>query len=233
MLKNKKAVLFDLDGTLVDSMWVWGQIDIDFLAGYDIEVPPGLQNDLEGMGFTEVAVYFKERFQLTESIEEIKVIWQDMAMDKYCHEVPLKPGVAAFLPYLKERGIQMAVASSNAYDLIEAVLRSHGILEYFSCIITACEVKKGKPAPDVYLEAARRLQVKPQECLVFEDIVPGILSGKNAGMTVCAVEDSYSIPQREEKREAADYYIHTYEQVMAEENIHQKFKQAYLATDKE
>lgn len=216
MLNHKKAVLFDLDGTLVDSMWVWAQIDIDFLGKYGIEVPPHLQNDLEGMGFTEVAVYFKERFSLQESIGEIKEIWQQMAMDKYCHDVPLKPGVEVFLPYLREKGIKMAVVSSNAQDLIKAVLDSHGILEYFSCIITSCEVKKGKPAPDVYLEASRRLGIDPSECLVFEDIVPGILSGKNAGMTVCAVEDTYSLSQTVEKRAAADYYISNYEQVMAE-----------------
>lgn len=108
----------------------------------------------------------------------------------------------------------MAVASSNDRTLIETVLKSHRILEYFQCIITACEVQKGKPAPDVYLEAARRLQVQPGECLVFEDIIPGILSGKAAGMTTCAVEDTYSILQKKEKTKAADYYIVSYEQVM-------------------
>lgn len=214
MIRDKKAVIFDLDGTLVDSMWVWARIDVDFLGAYGLEVPEGLQKELEGMGFTEVAVYFKERFQLSETVEEIKAIWEEMAMETYCREVPLKPGVEEFLPYLKEHDILMAVASSNAYGLIDAVLKSHGIRDYFSCVITACDVKKGKPAPDVYLEAARRLQVSPAECLVFEDIVPGILAGKNAGMTTCAVEDLYSVPQELQKREAADYFIRSYEQVI-------------------
>lgn len=215
MLKNKKAVIFDLDGTLVDSMGIWGQIDIEYLGAYGYEVPQNLQQDVEGMSFTETAVYFKKRFHIPESVEEIKHTWQDMAMDKYCHEVPLKPGVDAFLPFLRERGISMAVASSNDKALIEAVLASHGIREYFQCIITSCEVQKGKPAPDVYLEAARRLSVEPEACLVFEDIVPGILAGRAAGMTTCAVEDTYSLLQKKEKTEAADYYIVSYEQVMA------------------
>lgn len=215
MLKDKKAVIFDLDGTLVDSMWVWSQIDIEFLGKLGYAVPEGLQAVIEGMGFTEVAVYFKERFHIKDSIEEIKETWQEMAMDKYCREVPLKPGVAKFLPYAKEQGIRMAVASSNDRKLIEAVLESHGVREYFDCIITACEVKKGKPSPDVYLEAARRLQAEPETCLVFEDIVPGILAGKAAGMTVCAVEDDYSIPQKREKCKIADYYIRSYDEVMA------------------
>lgn len=215
MLKGKKAIIFDLDGTLVNSMWVWNQIDIDYLGALGYDVPPDLQPTIEGMGFTEVAVYFKKRFHIKDSIETIKKTWQDMAMDKYCHEIPLKPGVAEFLPYAGVQGIKMAVASSNDRGLIVAALKSHGILQYFDCIITACEVKKGKPAPDVYLEAAGRLHANPQECIVFEDIVPGILAGKNAGMTVCAVEDDYSIPQREEKRKTADYYIQSYEQVLA------------------
>lgn len=214
MLNKKKAVLFDLDGTLVDSMWVWSQIDIDYLGSYGFSVPEELQRIVEGMGFTEVAVYFKERFSIPDSIEKIKRIWQEMAMDKYCHSVPVKPGVKSLLPFLKEKGIRMAVASSNDAALIEACLKANGIREYFDAVITACEVKKGKPAPDVYLEAARRLHVLPEECLVFEDIIPGIQAGKNAGMEVCAVHDTYSIPQEKEKRQTADYYITSYEQVI-------------------
>ena len=215
MLKGKKAIIFDLDGTLVDSMWVWDQIDIDYLGALGYEVPDDLKKIIEGMGFTEVAVYFKERFHIADSIDEIKRTWQKMAMDQYCHGISLKPGVARFLPYAVAQGMKMAVASSNDRLLINASLESHGIRSYFDCIITACDVKKGKPAPDVYLEAAKRLKTDPKDCLVFEDIVPGILAGKNAGMTVCAVEDDYSIPQREEKRKTADYYIHSYEQIMA------------------
>lgn len=214
MLTGIKAVIFDLDGTLVDSMWVWSQIDIDFLGQYGLKVPAGLQNDLEGMSFTETAIYFKNRFSLSESVEEIKKIWQDMAMDAYCKTVPLKPGAKDFITYLKEKNIRLAVASSNSYDLIDAVLKSHGIRRCFEAIITSCQVHKGKPAPDVYLEAARQLGTEPSACLVFEDIIPGILPGKNAGMKVCAVDDRYSRPQEKEKKETADYFITTYQQVI-------------------
>lgn len=214
MLRDKKAVLFDLDGTLVDSMWVWSQIDIDYLGAHGFTVPPGLQQAVEGMAFTEVAVYFKERFGILDSVETIKQDWQEMAMEQYSHQVPLKPGVEQFLVYLKERDFKIAVASSNAVSLIEAALTGHGIRSYFDCIITSCEVSKGKPAPDVYLEAARRVDTDPKNCLVFEDIVPGILAGKAAGMQVCAVYDKYSAFQEKEKRACADYYIETYTQVM-------------------
>lgn len=212
MLENIEAVIFDLDGTLVDSMNIWGELDIEYLGRLGYEVPAGLQEAIEGMSFTETAQYFRKRFEIADSVEKIKEIWQEMAMDKYRHEVPLKPGVREFLDFLKERNIAMAVASSNHIALIKAVLESHDILAYFRCIFTACDVKKGKPAPDVYLAAARELGVEPEKCLVFEDIVPGILAGRNAGMRTCAVEDAYSIPQREEKRRLADYYINSYEE---------------------
>lgn len=214
MLKDKKAVIFDLDGTMVDSMWVWADIDIKYLGELGYEVPTEMKRAIEGMSFTEVAVYFKEKFHIKETIDEIKAIWQDMAMYRYCHEVELKPGLKKFLSFLKEQGFVMAVASSNDRELIEAVLKSHNIFEYLQCIITSCEVKKGKPEPDVYLEAARRLGVEPENCLVFEDIVSGIQAGLNAGMTVCAIRDEDSMYQDVEKRQMANYYIESYEQVL-------------------
>jgi 16S rRNA pseudouridine516 synthase len=214
MLKDKKAVLFDLDGTLVDSMWVWTQIDIDYLGSYGYSVPEDLQRSIEGMGFTEVAVYFKERFHIPDSIEKIKKTWNEMAIEQYSHAVPLKPGLISFLPWLRKQGMKTAVASSNDVGLVEACLKGHGIRQYFDAVLTVREIGRGKPAPDVYLEAAARLGVQPSECLVFEDIEPGIMAGKNAGMKVCAVEDSYSVFQKKEKRACADYYIESYEQVM-------------------
>lgn len=214
MLEKIKAVIFDLDGTLVDSMGLWRDIDIEFLSARGIEYQDDLQKLIEGMSFTETAVFFKEYYRLEESVEELKVIWNQMAESKYRHAVPLKSGVLDFLNMLKAKGIKMGIATSNSKELLDAVNEAHHFEDYMSCIVTACSVNKGKPAPDVYLEAARQLGVEPADCLVFEDIVKGIEAGKNAGMKVCAVEDSYSIDQREEKKKISDYYIYTYEDIM-------------------
>lgn len=217
MFAEIDAVIFDMDGTLVDSMWMWHQIDIEYLGRFGIPLPDKLQADIEGMSFHETAVYFKNRFQLEDSIELIKDTWNAMAWDKYEREVPLKRGVKAFLDLCKSRGIKLGIATSNSRELTETIIKTHSLQEYFDCIMTGCDVKKGKPAPDVYLAVADKLQVRPERCLVFEDILPGIMAGKNAGMRVCAVEDAYSADIRTQKQELADYYITDYTELLAKE----------------
>lgn len=210
MLQNIKAVLFDLDGTLVDSLWVWREIDIEYLGRFNLTIPEGLQEDIGGMSFSETALYIKERFQIPDSVEEMKAEWNRMAWDKYTYEVPLKKGARKFLDYCLKNHIKLGIATSNSKELVNNIIKAHGLEHYFSGIVTGCEVEKGKPSPDVYLEAAKRCGVPPCECLVFEDIVPGILAGKAAGMKVCAVEDAHSVSQKTQKQKLADYYIENY-----------------------
>lgn len=213
-MKEIQAVLFDLDGTLVDSMWIWDQIDDEFLGKYGYQPPENLHDEIEGMSFSETAVYFKDRFRLPIPLETIKEIWNDMARDKYLHVVPLKPGVPEFLERLKAEGVRTGIATSNSGELAEAVLEARGIAGYFSCVVTGCEVNAGKPAPDIYLRAAQNLSVLPSSCMVFEDIPAGIRSGKSAGMTVTAVEDEFSAACREEKKKLADYYITDFRELL-------------------
>lgn len=215
MLKGIEAVLFDLDGSLVDSMWIWKDIDIEYLGRFGIELPEGLQREIEGMNFSETAKYFKERFQIPDEIEEMKADWNRMAWDKYTHEVPLKKGAGDFVAHCHKQGIKLGIATSNSRELVENVIGVLGLSDCFTCIVTGCDVERGKPAPDVYLEAARRCHVMPDKCLVFEDIVPGIMAGKAAGMKVCAVDDPYSEEQLSDKKKLADYFIHDYDDIMA------------------
>lgn len=210
MFNGIKAVLFDLDGTLVDSMWIWDEIDIEYLGRYDIAHPGDFQKELNGKSFTETAIYFKERFQLPDSVEEIKKTWNEMAMEKYMHEVMLKEGALELIKSLKKKNIKLGIASSNSMELVLAVIKRFGLTNYFDTIHTSCEVPKGKPAPDIYLLAAKTLMVKPEECLVFEDIMEGIQAGKSANMKVCAVEDAYSVDSPFELAAMADYYIKSF-----------------------
>lgn len=214
ILKNTDAVIFDLDGSLVDSMWMWHEIDVEYLGRFGLDVPEDLQSEIEGFSFSETAIYFKERFSIPESLDAIKADWNRMAWDKYMYEVPLKPGAAAFLEKCREFGIRLGIATSNSRELVTNVADVHGLHDYFSCIMTGCDVGKGKPAPDIYLAVAAALQVKPDRCLVFEDIIPGILAGKAAGMRVCAVEDAYSLNQTAEKKRLADFYIRDFYELL-------------------
>lgn len=214
MLEGIKAVIFDLDGTVVDSMWMWEAIDIEYLDRFGIPLPPDLQKKISGMSFRETAVYFKENFGIPDSLEKIKSDWNDMAMEKYCNEVPLKPGVLDFLKKLKVHGIKTGIATSNSRELAMAVLDALELTPYFDEVHMSCEVATGKPAPDIYLLVAECLKEEPEHCLVFEDIPEGIQAGKAAGMMVCGVEDDFSADYRDEKKQLADYYISHYDEVV-------------------
>lgn len=133
-----------------------------------------------------------------------------MAAEKYAHDVPFKPGADRFLDELKSRGIKVGIATSNSSQLAGVVLDALGITGQIDTVVTGCEVAHGKPSPDIYLEAARRLGVAHERCLVFEDIIPGIQAARAAGMHVISVDDPYSGQFREQKMAQADGYIQDY-----------------------
>ncbi len=214
MLNEKRAVLFDLDGTLMDSMWVWEDIDKEYLGRFGHAPTKDMQRAIEGMSFTETAQYFKKRYGIPDSVEEIKAEWNRMAYDVYANRVRLKPGAYDFLREIRRRGFITGITSSNSRELIRACLTSNKVSDCFDRITISCEVEKGKPAPDIYLSAAAALHVAPEDCLVFEDIPMGILAAKNAGMQVCAVEDDFSADQRDRIRSLAGYYIRSYDEVL-------------------
>lgn len=211
MLENKKAVIFDLDGSLVDSMWIWPEVDILFMEKYHLIPPTNFHKEIEGKSYTETAQYFLDTFPgLACSLDDVRHEWMEMTMELYRTKVLLKPGAAEFLEDMRERKVLLGIATSNARELVEAVLDALQIRDYFTSVRTSCEVAAGKPAPDVYLKVANDMKVEPKECLVFEDVPRGIEAGKNAGMTVCAVDDEFSKPDETEKKQLADYFIHDY-----------------------
>ena len=216
MLQDIDAVIFDMDGTIIDSMWMWKDIDITYLKIHGIKMPDDLQKSIEGLSFTETAVYFKERFNLSDTIEKIKNDWNKMAWSKYETEVPLKEGVLDLLIHLKQKNIKMGIATSNYRKLTDLVLDKLKIREYFDSVRTADEVSNGKPSPDIYLLVAKDLNVEPSRCLAFEDVVHGIMAGLKANMKVCGVYDEHSIKDDKHKKELADYYIHSMREVLKE-----------------
>ncbi|MCB2290960.1 HAD family phosphatase [Clostridium sp. CS001] len=214
MLTNIKAVIFDLDGTLIDSMWVWGKIDEDYLKVRNIDLPKDLKDQIEHLSFDDVAVYFKNTFNITDTLEEIKKEWLDSAHRSYISDVRLKPGAIEFLSLLKTLNIKIGLATSNTRILLEAGLNANGIYDFFDSITLTEEVSRGKNFPDVYLLAAERLGVKPEECIVFEDILPAVKGAKLAGMKVVGVYDDFSKHQWEDIIYHADRYIIEYHELI-------------------
>ncbi len=207
MYKDFNAVIFDLDGTLVDSMWIWEQIDIDFLEERGHKLPDDLAKVIEGMSFSETATYFKERFELEEDLDTIKATWIDMAKGLYSNKIKLKKGILEFLNILRDKGIKIGIGTSNSRELAEEVLKQNNVFDYFEVIVTSCDVKKGKPEPDVFLRAAKLMNMDPDECIVFEDTHAGVLAAKAAGMAVVAIYDALSEEYMEEIKKSADHYL--------------------------
>ena len=214
MLKEIEAIIFDVDGTLIDSMWIWENIDELFLEKYHLEKPEGFHEGMEGMSYSETAQYFLDLFpSLPHTREELEQEWYDMAYEIYTTQMELKKGAYEFIKTMHEKGIKLGIATSNNRQLAEGTLSHNKVLDDIDVIWTAGEAGAGKPNPVVYLNVARDLGVAPEKCLVFEDVSNGILSGKNAGMKVCAVDDRFSRPQEAKKRELADYYIQDYDDI--------------------
>lgn len=215
MLKGKKAVIFDMDGSLMDSMWIWPEVDRIYMNKYNLTPPETFHKDIEGMSYTETARYFVDTFQtLDRTVEQVMNEWKEMTIGLYETRVFPKAGVLDFLDFVKKRGILLGIATSNNREIAEAALNACGLSQYFDSVRTSCEVAAGKPAPDVYLKVAGDLHVLPEECLVFEDVPNGIRAGKNAGMAVCAVDDDFSRSDEPEKKKLADYFIHNFYEIL-------------------
>lgn len=219
MLTNIKAAIFDLDGTLINSMSLWDQIDIDYLTSKNIPVPDDLNDEISHLSFNQVAVYFKERFKLEDSLDDIKNTWNTMAYNHYSSDITLKDGVVEFLDFLKKSNIKIGLATSNSTELLEASLKFNKIYDYFDAITITDEVSIGKHEPDVYLLAAKKLNVKPEECIVFEDILPAVKGAKKARMKVIAVEDECSVLDKDDIIKNSDGFINDFRVLIPQDDI--------------
>lgn len=207
-----QGAIFDLDGTILDSMYVWRQIDVDFLKKRGFEVPVDYLEKILVLGSLEAANYTIERFGLNEKPEDILLEWLNMAIDEYANHVMPKKGAKEYLAFLKEAGIQMAVATSAEKPLFDATFKRLGLYEYFDAIVTTVDAGATKHEPDVYIMAAEKIGVAPEHCVVFEDIFVGIQTAKKAGFTTVAVEDKTALHTKEEFMQLADLYIKDFTQ---------------------
>ena len=213
-IKNFKGAIFDLDGTLFDSMGIWKEVDIAFFRNHGMRMPSDYQDKIKDMHFRTMAIYTKERFKMRSSIESIMDEWCELCYDKYANEVPLKAGVMEFLDLIKENGIKIAFATANTTELSEVCLKNNGIFDYFDTGAYLHETLTDKSDPDVYLLASERLGLSPSECIVFEDLLAGINGAVKGGFTVCGVFDKHSQKDTRYIKQIADYYINSFEELL-------------------
>ncbi|WP_288683767.1 HAD family phosphatase [uncultured Eubacterium sp.] len=213
-LKNIEGAVFDLDGTLLDSSWVWEKVDKKFLGDRGFQVPDDYVDEISPLGAERAAVYTIERFGLNEDKDDIVREWIEMAKKEYATEVVCKPYAKEFLEELHKLNIKMAVATSSDRELFMKTLEREGILKYFQKIVTVDEVERGKGYPDIYEEAARRIKVNPHKCLVFEDILAGVTGASLGEFNVVAVFDEKSKHNWEKIKSISKYSINDYKELL-------------------
>jgi HAD superfamily hydrolase (TIGR01509 family) len=210
-LNNGKAAIFDLDGTLLDSMGVWDELDAQSLAKRNIEVPEDFSTTVASMQFRDIAVYTIARFGLTDTPEDLMQEWNGMAAEAYATTVQLKPHAAEYLEYLYESGAKLAVATTLPPELRNPALQHAGISEYFSAICSVDDAGgNGKEHPDVYLHAASLLGIAPKHCTVFEDLLVGINTAGSIDMHPWAMFDASSEQQWQDISALAEGAIHDF-----------------------
>lgn len=212
-MKEFKGAIFDLDGTVLDSMGLWHKVDVQFFVSRGMDVPEGYIQAISPLGTYNAAVYTKKTYNIKESVEEIIREWQDTAKKEYSKNVKLKPHAKEYILSLKEKGLRLAVATASDKEMFEECLKKYGIFEAFDFFTMVNEVGRGKGFPDIYLHTAEKMGVKPQECMVFEDILTGLTSAKSAGFYCVGMYDKSSVKDTEEIKKIADKFIFDFEEM--------------------
>lgn len=215
-----KAVIFDLDGTLLNSTRAWEGVGGTFLDRRGIKYPTNLSEIIKPMSLHEAIIYFQQTYDVEGEVDNLVLECNDIIKEGYAYHFTLKPYAKAFISHLKEQGIKMCIATATNKELAKAALKRTGVLDCFEFIITDEDVGIGKQNPDIFLRAADMLGTKIEECVVFEDSLHAIKTAKQVGFEVWAVKDYLNIPLKQEMLETADRYVQCYKELVDKEDLY-------------
>ena len=229
-LKEKKIMIFDLDGTLIDSIGVWNMTDQQLIYRYSgilvdleyiqVDRDNFLNNNTSGDIYSEYMAYLVKKYNLKISdIDKIYDARAEISDNVFKNEVGFKPNVSKLIYKMKDMGYTLALATISTSDQLKIyccenkkMLSEMNISEVFDLITTKETVKNKKPNPEVYLKIMDYLNVKPEDCLVFEDSYTGVLASNSAGIEVVNVYDKYSDLDRDKINKLTDYRINSYDE---------------------
>ena len=201
-----KGAIFDLDGTLLDSMFIWDTIGEEYLRSIGKEPHEDLKETFMTLTLEEAAEYYREHYGVTLSVKKIVDGVNAMVEQTYRTKVTLKPGISEYLAWLKENGVRMCVATVTDRYLVEETLDRLGVRHYFSEIFTCAEVGFGKDKPVIYQKALEHLETEKSDTYVFEDLPFALNTAKTDGFPTVGVYDRHEVHQ-DELKELADYYV--------------------------
>ena len=213
-MKEFKGAIFDLDGTIIDSMNIWEEIDIKFLEKRNIGLPKDYIEKINSMSFEDAARYTIERFDLNESACDLIKEWNDMALYEYCNNIKLKPKVKEYLDKLKANNIKIGLATSSPKELFEPVLKNNNVYDYFDAFTSVEDMGRDKRYPDIYLCTAKKLGLNPNECVGFEDILVAVNTLKEADFKVVGVYDKSSHMDLDNIKAKCDKFIYSFEELL-------------------
>ena len=202
-----KGIIFDVDGTLLDSMHIWGELGKRYLSFVGIEAKPGLAKILFPMSLDESSEYLKNEYNLPDSVEQITEDTIKILSDFYRYEAAPKPGALAFVKKMQDRNIPMVIATSGDRRILDTALARLGVTDCFAGILTCSELKTNKRVPTIYLRAAELLGTMPEETAVFEDVLHAIQAAKSVCFITYAIEDRFSEQDRNEIKRTSDFYL--------------------------
>lgn len=212
-LKDIQGAIFDLDGTLLDSMYIWSEIGLKFLKNEGITPPPGVEDEFVKMSLVQAAEYYIKNYAPDKTVMDIVESINALIKDFYFEQVLLKPGVKEFLEYLKNKGVKMCVATATDKPYVEMALKRNCIDSYFTDILTCGIVGAGKDTAVIYDKSLEHLGTPKDKTFVFEDALYAIETAHKAGYKIVGINDISEKADLETVKSFCDYYINDYSEI--------------------